>query len=271
LALEKYRFDDAANIIYQFFWGDFCDWYLEIVKLRLSFGESADNSSAADSLATLLYVFQNSLRLLSPFMPFITEEIWHALYGGRPPRESIALTSYPQFENDGWLSPVTRASADISMEHLKLAIVSIRSRRKDLGVDDKLLVKATVASSKSGVLKKNKDILEKLARLDEAEIVLFSDRDAGGKYENLAWQAYGPVDISIEYEKQIDVAAERERLTKDIAKYEKGLAAAERQLGNESFLVKAPAHVVEGLKKQEAETRTLLEKARVALAALPPE
>ena len=69
----------------------------------------------------------------------------------------------------------------------------------------------------------------------------------------------------------IDVPAERERLTKDIAKYEKGLAAAERQLGNEGFLAKAPAHVVEGLKKQEAETRLLLEKAQAALEALPKE
>ena len=67
----------------------------------------------------------------------------------------------------------------------------------------------------------------------------------------------------------IDVAAERERLTRDIAKYEKGLAAAERQLGNESFLAKAPSNVVEGLKKQESETRALLEKARAALASLP--
>ena len=75
----------------------------------------------------------------------------------------------------------------------------------------------------------------------------------------------------VEFEKHIDVPAERERLTRDIAKYEKGLAAAERQLGNESFLAKAPAQVVEGLKKQESETRLLLEKARAALEALPPQ
>ena len=77
--------------------------------------------------------------------------------------------------------------------------------------------------------------------------------------------------MKIEYEATIDVSAERERLTRDIAKYEKGLAAAERQLGNESFLAKAPAQVVEGLKKQELETRLLLEKARAALGALPKD
>ena len=78
-------------------------------------------------------------------------------------------------------------------------------------------------------------------------------------------------DIAADYAPTIDVAAERERLARDIAKYEKGLAAAERQLGNEGFLAKAPAHVVEGLEKQAAETRTLLEKAREALSNLPPE
>ena len=86
----------AANIIYQFFWGDFCDWYLEIVKLRLDFSETADKNATQSALATLLGVFESALRLLSPFMPFITEEIWHALYDQRAPAESIALTRYPQ-------------------------------------------------------------------------------------------------------------------------------------------------------------------------------
>jgi valyl-tRNA synthetase len=76
-------------------------------------------------------------------------------------------------------------------------------------------------------------------------------------------------DVAVIYERTVDVAAERERLIKEIAKYEKGLAAAERQLGNEGFLAKAPAHIVEGLKKQEAETRLLLDKARAALDGLP--
>ena len=76
--------------------------------------------------------------------------------------------------------------------------------------------------------------------------------------------------MAVVYERQIDVAAERERLTKDLAKYEKGLAAADRQLSNEAFVAKAPAHIIEGLRKQSAETRTLYDKARAALDALPP-
>ena len=118
-------------------------------------------------------------------------------------------------------------------------------------------------------MKKNSEILKKLARVSELEVVSFKDRNAGGKYEFLPWQAFGYIDVLVEYEATVDVPAERDRLTKDIARYEKGLAAAERQLGNEGFLAKAPVHVVEGLKKQEAETRLLLEKARAALNALP--
>ncbi len=94
-ALADYRFDEAANAIYQFFWGEFCDWYLELVKLRLVF-DIPVNDDTAITLASLLSVFEAALRLLSPFMPFLTEEIWHALYNGAPPAKSIALTRYPQ-------------------------------------------------------------------------------------------------------------------------------------------------------------------------------
>ncbi len=95
-SLENYRFDDAANTIYQFFWGSFCDWYLEIVKLRLDFSETVKKSATKSALTTLLQVFECALRLLSPFMPFITEEIWNAVYDGEPPAKSIALARYPQ-------------------------------------------------------------------------------------------------------------------------------------------------------------------------------
>jgi valyl-tRNA synthetase len=97
-SLEDYRYDDAANTIYQFFWGSFCDWYLEIVKLRLDFSESADKEKTKAALTTLVSTFEAALRLLSPFMPFLTEELWHAVYDGNTPAKSIALTK-PQRAN----------------------------------------------------------------------------------------------------------------------------------------------------------------------------
>ncbi len=260
-SLAEYRYDDAANVIYRFFWGSFCDWYLEIAKLRLDFSEAADKTKARGALQTLLCIFEASLRLLSPFMPFLTEELWHAVYDGKPPAKSIALMSYPPTNQ-------IHSSAQIEMEALQSLIGDIRELRKTEGVGEREFVPIKVHSygfvneDRKDVFVDNRDIIERLARVSGIEFCEAPLRGANTR------SSLG-VDVQLVYQKQIDVAAERERLTKDIAKYEKGLAAAERQLGNEGFLAKAPAHVVEGLKKQEAETRLLLEKAQAALAALP--
>jgi len=270
-SLENYRYDDAANTIYQFFWGSFCDWYLEIVKLRLDFSDSANKAKTKAALTTLVSVFEAALRLLSPFMPFLTEELWHAVYDGKPPAKSIALTRYPRAGVVPELAPALE-----HMAGMQFVISGIRARRKELGVPENTktpvkVVKWAGGFGGSGTAEKNLDIVMKLSLASSVEFVPFADRDEGGRLSDLAWSAIGPTDVAVEYEKALDVAIERERLTKDIAKYEKGVAAAERQLGNDGFLAKAPAHVVEGLKKQEAETRVLLEKARSALDALPPE
>ena len=258
-ALENYRFDDAANTIYQFFWGSFCDWYLEIVKLRLDFSETAEKEKTRAALTTFVSVFEASLRLLSPFMPFLTEEIWHALYDGNPPAKSIALTRYPQ---PGATAP--HADAIEQMTVVQDLIVEIRALRKEIGVEEKAAVpvEVRIAALMRPILRENSAMIERLARVNEMRFV---EQTTSG----LSKHSTPGFDVAVIYERTIDVAAERERFAKDIAKYEKGLASAERQLGNEGFLAKAPAHVVEGLKKQETETRQLLEKARTALAALP--
>jgi len=267
-SLENYRYDDAANTIYQFFWGSFCDWYLEIVKLRMDFSEEQAGESASQrvsrlagtraALTTLLQVFEASLRLLSPFMPFITEEIWHAVYDGNPPAKSIALTSYPigiAHLHD---------EAVLDMVGMQSLIVEIRALRKEIGVEEKAVTPIEVRTGAiiQTTIQQNSAMVERLARINEVRFV--AEIGAG-----LAKHSTPSFDVAVVYERSIDVVAERERLAKDIAKFEKGIAAAERQLGNEGFLAKAPAQVVEGLKKQEAETRLLLEKARAALDALP--
>jgi valyl-tRNA synthetase len=291
-SLENYRYDDAANTIYQFVWGSFCDWYLEIVKLRLDFdasqrdGESASQRDARlagtkAALTTLLHVFEASLRLLSPFMPFLTEEIWHAVYDGNPPAKSIALTSYPQAGLPNAIEEVDAALMDPwMMKYLQKVITSIRVLRKEVGVPDKKLVDKVYFHPNRGtippgsgesvegdryymVAQRNIDILKNLARVSE----LVESSPLTQKHIH----SEPNFDVGIDYEATIDIPAERERLTKEIAKYEKGLISAERQLGNEGFLAKAPANVVEGLKKQEAETRLLLEKARAALKNLTGE
>ena len=257
-ALENYRFDDAANAIYQFFWGSFCDWYLEIVKLRLEFSEDGDKAKTRAALTTLLSVFEASLRLLSPVMPFLTEELWHAIYDDNPPKKSIALTTYPQVWD-------LQDEQDITnMRILQDYVTSIRWLRKENGIEEKaqIPIELRTDGKRRKLADENRDIIERLARVSE---VRFVDQISAG----LSKHHTPSFDVAVVYERTIDVAAERERLTRDIAKYEKGLAAAERQLGNDGFLKKAPPQVVEGLRKQEAETRALLKNAQDALGDLP--
>jgi valyl-tRNA synthetase len=259
--LESYRFDEAASLIYHFFWGDFCDWYLEIAKLQLDFSEGANQAATQKSLQVLVSVFEKALRLLSPFMPFLTEELWQAVYEGNPPVRSIALSKFPRAA-----ASVFKTPDHIEMEMAQRFIAAVRASRKELGVEEKAVVPIEVRADLAlrSVLIQTNSILQRLARVSE---VRFVPQISPG----LSKRSDSDFDIAVIYERTIDIPAERERHTKDVAKYEKGLASAERQLGNEAFLKKAPPTVVEGLKKQEAETRMLLEKARAALEALPPE
>ena len=270
-ALSDYRFDEAANAIYQFFWGEFCDWYLELVKLRLDFpvpvegsGEQPiQNPETAISLAGLVGVFEASLRLLSPFMPFLTEEIWHALYEGEPPAKSIALTRYPavtDFPQD--------AAAETAVGTLQELIVTVRALRKELAVPEKEAAPIVLHGDNRvlALADANRDMLARLARVRDVE---FAAEPLTGPAARSLHTPSGALDVAVVYEREIDVPAERERLTKEIARLTKGLDAAQRQLGNEGFLAKAPAAVVDGLKKQQAETQGLYDKAAAALAALP--
>ncbi|WP_334267084.1 valine--tRNA ligase [Edaphobacter sp. HDX4] len=259
-SLADYRFDEAAAAIYQFFWGEFCDWYLELVKLRLEFGEGIENNATtALTLASLVAVFEAALRLLSPFMPFLTEELWHALYEGNAPAKSIALTRYPL--------PGDFAADDASvaaMTNMQELITTIRALRKELGVPEKEAapIRLHAENRVLALADANRDMLTKMARVSELE---FATETLSGSNA----RATAAFDVAVIYERQIDVAAERERLTKELSKLEKGLTAAERQLSNDTFTAKAPPHIVEGLKKQAAETKMLYEKAKTALEALP--
>ena len=266
-SLENYRYDDAANEIYQFFWGSFCDWYLEIVKLRLVFDDPAKRNETQAALTTLVRVFEASLRLLSPFMPFITEEIWHAVYDSNPPAKSIALGRYPARSQLGETNYDPYLFG--RMQSVQNLVSDVRNGRKEKGIPEKEVVPIAVYAFRDYVRQtftENQDVIQKLARVSNIE---FSDTELRGPDVIRLLNNYAVQIIFQVPERTIDIPAERERLTKDIAKYEKGLAAAERQLGNDGFLAKAPANVVEGLKKQQAETKLLLYKAQVALNELP--
>jgi len=254
-SLADYRFDEAASTIYKFFWGDLCDWYLEIIKPRLNGPE--DEARAA--LAFLGNVFEGALRLLSPFMPFITEEIWHAMYDGKPPKQSIAWALYPEsdahFLND---------EAEQQMSILQELIVSIRNIRAEMKVEPKMKtpVQIHAALEVMGLISENRGMLERLANVEGVEFIGTSLAQTPGARSTPRFE------VAIVYEQKLDMVAERERLTKDLKKLEGELANGQRQLSNDQFLAKAPAAVVEGLRRRKAEVESLIEKIRSALDRL---
>jgi valyl-tRNA synthetase len=253
-SLQTYRFDEAANRIYDFFWAEFCDWYIELVKPRLNFEEGADTGPARVACSNLVNLFEGSLRLLHPVMPFITEEIWHAIYDGKPPLKSIALAAYPAADEKQ-----IDLDAETEMAILQDLIVSVRNLRAELKVEPKVKVPIEVFAHEPAIramLDKNLGavLLDRPANVEKITLVESSLANLPGA------RSTSRFDVRAIYEKKIDAAAERERLTKELEKIEKQLASAKTRLGDEQFLSKAPAHVVDGLRKQVEEATILREK-----------
>ena len=261
-SLATYRFDEAANRIYDFFWGELCDWYIELLKPRLNFEEGADTGPARVACANLVNLFEASLRLLHPVMPFITEEIWHAEYDGKPPLKSIALASYPAAEEDQ-----IDLGAETEMAILQDLIVNVRNLRAELKVEPKVKVPIEVFAHEPAIrtmLERNLGalLLDRPANVEKITFVESALASLPGA------RSTSRFDVHAIYEKKIDIAAERERLTKELDKMEKQLASAQARLGNEQFLSKAPPPVVEGLRKQVEELTVLGEKVVAKLKEL---
>jgi valyl-tRNA synthetase len=261
--LQNYRFDEAAARIYDFFWGDLCDWYLELIKPRLLFEEGADTAAARIACTNLVNLFEASLRLLHPVMPFITEEIWHAMYDGKPPLKSIALAAYPEADQKQ-----IDLAAETEMAILQDLIVSVRNLRAELKVEPKVKIPIEVFAHEPAMramLEKNSNavLLDRPANVEKITFVEKSLANMAGT------RSTSRFDVHAIYEKKIDVAAERERLKKELEKIEKQLGGAQARLGDEQFLGKAPAHVVEGLRKQVGEQGVVRDKIVAQLQDLP--
>jgi valyl-tRNA synthetase len=259
-AFAAYRFHEAANRIYDFFWGEFCDWYIELIKPCLNFEEGADKAQARAACANLVNLFDASLRLLHPVMPFITEEIWQAIYEGHPPLKSIALAGYPQPDEEQF-----DLAAETEMAILQDLIVNIRNVRAELKVEPKVRVPIEVFAHEPAIramIEQNRGAVERLANVEKITFVDQSLAKRGGARSTARF------DVHIIYERKIDVAAECERLKKELEKIEKELTNNQKQLGNEQFLAKAPGNVVEGLRKRGKELTDLREKIKIQLEPL---
>jgi valyl-tRNA synthetase len=261
-SLQTYRFDEAANRIYDFFWAEFCDWYLELIKVRLNFEEGADTSSARAACENLVNLFEASLRLLHPVMPFITEEIWHAIYDGKPRLKSIALAAYPAADEKQ-----IDLDAETEMAILQDLIVSVRNLRAELKVEPKVKIPIEVFAHQPEIramLERNLGAIlqDRPANVEKISFVESSLTNLPGA------RSTSRFDVHAIYEKKIDISAERERLTKELEKIGKQLAGAQARLGDEQFLSKAPTHVVEGLRRQVEELTILRDKILARLKEL---
>ena len=259
-ALDTFRFHEAANRIYDFFWGEFCDWYLELIKARLNFEEGADRTQARGACANLVNLFDASLRLLHPVMPFITEEIWQAMYEGKPPLKSIALAPYPQADEKQF-----DLAAETEMAILQDLIVNVRNVRAELKVEPKVKVPIEAFVQEPALramIEQNRGAVERLAGVEKLMFV------EGSLAKQAGARSTARFDVHVIYERKIDVAAERDRLTKELEKLEKEFGNNQRQLSNDQFLAKAPQKVVEGLRRREQELIGLREKIKRQLDEL---
>ncbi|MGH9493454.1 MAG: valine--tRNA ligase [Candidatus Sulfotelmatobacter sp.] len=251
-ALATYRFHESANRIYDFFWGEFCDWYLELIKPRLNFEEGADKTTAQAACANLVALFEASLRLLHPIMPFITEEIWQTIYESKALLKSIALAAYPQADEKQF-----DLAAETEMAILQDLIVSVRNLRAELKVEPKVKVPVELFTQEPGIQKmieQNRGAVERLANAESLTFVQTS-------LSNLtSVRSTARFDVRVIYEAKIDKTTEIARLRKELERLDKAIGSGHRQLGNEQFLAKAPANVVESLRKQQEELVVLREK-----------
>ncbi|HEV2102045.1 MAG TPA: valine--tRNA ligase, partial [Candidatus Acidoferrum sp.] len=249
-ALGNYRFHEAAQAVYQFFWGDFCDWYIEWVKPDL---QNADRGRADVAWKNLFAGFDAALRLLHPFMPFLTEELWHQL-PQKAGAKSIALGAFPEARAE-WKDVAALAEFGLIQE----VIQGFRTVRSEMKLDPKKKVAAEFASANPktrGVIEANLEAIQRLGLLTELRVHGGKLADGGGGMRSTA-----EFDLRIPYvEETVDVAAELTRLKKEIEGLEKAIASKEKQLGNETFRSRAPEKIIAQMEEALAGQRVELGK-----------
>jgi valyl-tRNA synthetase len=249
-ALENYRFHEAAQGVYEFFWGDFCDWYIEWVKPEL---QSADRERATVAWKNLFAAFDAALRVLHPFMPFLTEELWHRI-PQKAGTKSIALGRFPGAEAQWKNTEALRKVAQIQE-----VVTALRAIRAELKVEAKKKAagefSATDRSMRDLILA-NREAVERFAVLSELHIVPKEKFDA----KNGAVRSTATFDVKVVYSEIVDPGAEKARLKKEIEGLQKAIASKERQLGNETFRSRAPGDIVKGLEATLTQQKIELEK-----------
>jgi len=256
-ALEHFRFHEAAHVVYHFFWGDFCDWYIEWVKPELV---SADRAKSAATWKNLFAAFESALRLLHPFMPFLTEELWHQL----PQREgarSIALDRFPEPHAE---RIDTAAEHDIAL--LQEIITAARNIRAEMKPDAKAKLVGQLASATLAIQSTAERGLDAVLRLANLSSLSFA-RPPFDSTKGVV-RSSTEFDLFIPYEAAFDVQAEMARLRKELERLTKDIASKQQRLDDQTFRSRAPEHIVKGLETTLAERQSEFGKVGERLAQL---
>ena len=248
--LEKFELGIAVQKIYEFIWDCYCDWYIELVKTRLS----SDGEDAQNARQVLLYVLDQILRLLHPFMPYITEEIWQTIpHEG----ETVMLAKYPEYNAE-----LDYPEASDEMKKIMDAIRAIRNRRAEMNVPPSRKAKVYVATKFADTFKDGTQFIQKLASASEVEVAESFEIEGAVNIVTADAKIYIPMDELVDREKELA------RLNKELEQVKKRLAQSEGKLNNQGFVAKAPEAVIEKVKGQAAKEREQIALIEAAIAAL---
>lgn len=248
--LERFELGIAVAKLYDFIWDVFCDWYIEIAKIRLQSGEGADTAKAV-----LVYVLTDILKLLHPFMPFITEEIYQAIPHDT---ESIMISKWPEYD-----PTLSFADEEAQMEKIMDAIRAIRNRRAEMNIPPSKKSKVYVETAFADVFAVGSEFIKRLAYASDVEIA-----DAFGDLGNTVTIVTNDAKIYIPLGDLVDFEAEAKRLQKELAAAEEKLAFINKKLDNPGFVNKAPEKVVQQNRDEAAKLKEKIANLRSSLENL---
>jgi valyl-tRNA synthetase len=254
--IEGYKFNEAAGAVYEFTWGTFCDWYLELTKPVLEAGSEA---AKAETRATTAWALDQIMKLLHPFMPFITEELWARRTETRGERETLlCLSTWPAFEG------LADTEADDEIGWLIELVSEVRSVRSEMNVPGGAKIPLALVGAGKTARARAGRYDETIKRLARIEAIAFAKSPPKGA----AQIVLADVTAALPLAGVIDMDAERARLEREIARNEGEIAKADAKLGNADFVAKAPPEVVEENRERKAAFEAALRKLRAALRRL---
>ncbi|RMA97147.1 valine--tRNA ligase [Hydrogenothermus marinus] len=255
-ALTSYRYNDYANSIYDFFWHDYCDWYLEFTKERIYKGSDKDKQTA---ISVLIYVLDQSMRLLHPVMPFITEEIWQKI--PTKDKEYLPIANFPEYDENKVFEKEEQLVEDI-----KEMIIGIRATRADFGIQPSRKVDVFIKPTNKEIERVLNNLVNSLKGLIKAENLKISTELE--KPENMAVSISKIAESYLDIAGAIDIEKELERQKKVLKDIEKSISISEKKLSNENFVKKAPEHVVEKERQLYNELKEKQEKVSKIIESL---